>query len=485
MKFEQYEHQAQEFERFCWRRWHARLWGPRTGKTKATIDEICAWWNEGFVDAVLVVAPNGVHVNWVRRELPKHMWDGVDYRAMAWRQPLLDTIEHDQAVTALFDKKWNGLPILAVNTEGLTFKACYNAIKRLLNNHERVALVVDESHHFGRAGSKRTKRLRGIAKHCAIRRILTGTPIHNSPLRAFTQFELVLPGGLGYDNYTDFEKHFAEYKLETKKNGRQFPKLVGYQNTDELRSSLGFLASVILTEDCADLPQIVQVREYFELNRKQRALMARLQNELVIDLGDRDMDVTEASARLTKLQQISSGFVYDETGTPHRFDEGDPRTDATIRIVEEAGGRAIVWCRFDADVSTVADALDARGLVTRRMRGGMSHKKRDEVVEDVEAGRVDCVVGQPSVGGEGLDFSSINTIVWHSHTWDAIHREQASQRCTKMGGIPATVIDVVAPGSVDEYILDLVDRKLSVADDVAGGGLARWLEGRGLKRSQF
>ena len=48
-----------------------------TGKTKVIIDNFSHLYYKGYVDAVFVIAPNGVHRNWINDEIPKHMPDAV------------------------------------------------------------------------------------------------------------------------------------------------------------------------------------------------------------------------------------------------------------------------------------------------------------------------------------------------------------------------------------------------------------------------
>ena len=52
------------------------------GKSAPAIRTIEHLYRTNKIDAVIVVAPNGVHRNWVSDELPKHA--GMPYRALDW-----------------------------------------------------------------------------------------------------------------------------------------------------------------------------------------------------------------------------------------------------------------------------------------------------------------------------------------------------------------------------------------------------------------
>ena len=46
------------------------FWEQGTGKTKPIIDTTAQLYRDSKIDALLVIAPNGVHANWVSDEIP-------------------------------------------------------------------------------------------------------------------------------------------------------------------------------------------------------------------------------------------------------------------------------------------------------------------------------------------------------------------------------------------------------------------------------
>ena len=75
---EAYAHQREEVERSARLPAWGLLWQMRTGKSKVVIDTAA---RAGFA-TVLLFAPNGVHGNWARRELPLHARQR--WRAFVW-----------------------------------------------------------------------------------------------------------------------------------------------------------------------------------------------------------------------------------------------------------------------------------------------------------------------------------------------------------------------------------------------------------------
>ena len=61
-------HQQKEFDEHRDRRSRAYIWPMRSGKSRGVIDVACYRFGKGDVEGVIVIAPNGVHLNYARNE---------------------------------------------------------------------------------------------------------------------------------------------------------------------------------------------------------------------------------------------------------------------------------------------------------------------------------------------------------------------------------------------------------------------------------
>lgn len=455
----------------------ALLWTMRTGKTKATLDLACYRWAKGDIQAVLVIAPNGVHCNWVRRQLPQHMWETVPYVAHAWQASESHKPEHAASLERVLSCRGEALAVLAVNSESIIHDKPAKIIARFLRRHQgKCMLVVDESHDFRSPGSKRTKRARSLKRYCKVRRILTGTAVSNSPLAAYSQFELLDDHALGFENFADFEGHFAYYVQERTKGGRSYERLDHYRNLDDLQGRMARWASVVLREDVDDMPDLVMDERTVVLPEAQMKAYRTLLKEMILELEDGgEVEAIDGGARLVKLQQMLGGFVVDVDGQVRELvsDDENPRLQAMLDEVRSSDGKAIVWCKYREDIRRVVRALAAEGIRCVEYHGAVhSQAKRQQAIDDFNNDpSVRVFVGQPKAGGQGLDLSAADLILWYSHTFDLIERDQANERATQIGGKTVTIKDFVTPGTVDEYILANLGEKRSVSESLAGRGL--------------
>ena len=478
-KTEPYDHQLREHKEHRDDDARALLWQMRTGKSKAIIDlasyRFCLGQDLRGIDAVLIVAPNGVHRNWVRKEFPVHC--SVPYIAHAWTSSEAKRAGHRQSLEHVLTAGPDIMPVMTVNTDAIKVKGAQQAIARLLKGR-RVLLDVDEVHDFRTPGSKRTRVMIKIARLCAVLRIMTGTSITNSPLGAWSQFEILEHGALGFNTHGAFKREYAILGTGFA-SGRQFVRVDGYRNTDDLRLRMAKWASVVLREDCEDLPELIPANRYIEPTPTQLRMYRELRDrfEAETDSGA-VVRAAEAGARMVRLQQILSNFTVDEDLERVVVDpDKDPRLEALLDILDKVDGKTIVWCRFRPDIDLVTEALTHKKIGFVEYHGRVPTRLRDWAEDEFRENPDKVVlVGQPQAGGVGTNFSAADHIVWYSQINDSLVREQANERATMMGGSHVGVTNLVVADSVDEHWLDLYEKNISLADDVAGRGLKGLLE---------
>lgn len=472
MKTKPYAHQAEEFERSKDARARALLWQPRTGKTKQVIDTVCHLRWKGEIDGVLVNAPNGVHENWTRREIPTHLWDGSGGPTLAWRTSDRDEPEFRERFDEVCET--DKLPWLTVNNESIMLEPTRQAIKEFVRARKgRVLVAFDESHDFRTPGSSRSKFARALSSRCSHRRILTGSVVTNSPLAAWAQFELLGEAALGFQRYEDFELNFAEW--EQKYNGRnRYKKLKCYKNEEDLTRLMARWSSVVLRKDCVDMPKAVRSARSISLTDQQLAVYRQTLNQFSIEVeAGKIVDLTEGTVRVFKLMQIGGGYLIDADGAVHDIPGKNPKLDALSDEVFLTGGKVIVWAWFREDIRRVAERLRKDGHNVVEYHGGVNATDCQAAIDSfMAADGAGVFVGQPRKGGQGLNLSRARLVVWYSHTFDAIVREQADERPAVIGGEDYDVLDLVNPGA-DEYVLRDVAMKLNRADMMSRDGLKR------------
>ena len=85
-------------------------------------------------------------------------------------------------------------------------------------------------------------------------------------------------------------------------------------------------------------------------------------------------------------------------------------------------------------------------------------------------------MGQPRTGGYGITLTAANTVVYYSNSYDLEIRLQSEDRAHRIGQTnKVTYIDLVAPNTIDEKILQALRSKVDIAGQVLNEDTRGWL----------
>lgn len=477
MKTQGMGHQLEYLRLSAGRDYFALFMEQGTGKTWSILADAERLYAAGKIDALFVLAPNGVHTNWVRREIPTHL--DAECVSRAWRS---GAGKREMArLEDLFVPRARGgivpLRVLAMNIDAIITEKAFAFASRFLNA-TRAMIAVDESTRIKNHSAKRSERARQLRALAEYARIASGRPNPQSPLDFFGQMEFLRSGLLGTSSYRAFVAEYAElvdmdsYAMKTiiSKNPKAaFAQIVAkdevtgeprFRNLGKLQKLIAPHAYRVLKRDCLDLPDKVYQQSYFELAPAQRKAYALMDEEQRILLDGQETPVRRLGA-MTKLQQITSGFVLldGQVLRPPQLKD-NPRLDALLELVEDDDAPVIVWARFREELRVIAEALRAAGRRVVEYHGGTGHKEREEAVDAFQRGDADAFVGQPQAGGIGLTLTRAEWTVYYSNDFNLETRLQSEDRNHRIGTKKSVrYVDLIAANTLDEAITRSLQRK--------------------------
>lgn len=426
------------------------------GKTKISLDSIAHLWLTRKVDVVLVIAPKGVHSQWILEETPTHLPDVVPRRLfeLSLNRKLPEDALKPMRVD--FDGvKRRDLRIAAINIDAVNAPRAMTFLKKLLDSGKSM-IIVDESSRIKSPQAQRTKNCIELGRRCRYKRILTGTPSTQGLHDLYAQMLFLDPNVLGLSTFTAFKRRYCRM------GGFDGKAIIGYRNVIELMRRVNSVATTIKKRDCLDLPPKVYTKRRVELSPEQQKLYQRLKKEFILQLEDgRVIDTSYAITRLLRLQQIICGHLRDPD-TEELIELKSPRFDVCKDLVEQAEGKVIIWSRFIPDLLRLEKMFP--GCVT--YHGGVSTAQRKENIRRFREDD-DCklFIGQQRAGGLGLNLTVASTMIYFSNDFSAETRWQSEARIDRIGQTEKmTYIDLYAPETVDKLILHALDKKKSVAD---------------------
>lgn len=462
-KTEPYRHQREALNRSHDRDAFAYLMGPGAGKSKVNIDLSAFLFEEKAIDLVVILADNGIHDQWVTEQYPLHMPDRVPYRAASWRSGTANKAVAEVLQTT--GRKAGRLGVVAVNTEGMSHAHIRARVKEMMDGR-RVYFLCDESQRFKTPGTKRTRGVWDLAQAARYRRIATGSDITRGYEDLYGQFRILDWRIIGCRTFAEFKAQYVT--MATSGDGREF--IVGYRNVPELKERIKPHAFVCDTEDCVDMPPMVERVRHVELSDEQRRVYKELQQSYLAELDSGAVvDAQLAIVRLQRLQQITCGWVKDEQRNLYRFLDA-PRVEVTVDLAAEARGKFIVWAEWQQDVERVSDALAKAKIKHALYYGGERCMGTGTLAANKEAflrdKSVKGLVASYSKAARGHNFTNAHTVIDYSMTWDYEDWYQSRRRTHRIGQTaPCVYTTLYAPGTVDRRLKDSLTKKERMAQE--------------------
>lgn len=579
-KTDPYDHQRERFYLYRDKEYHAHLWEQRTGKSKITVDTAAWQYGKGNIDGLLVISPCGVHINWVRNEIPTHMPEYTNCDPVLWTGKPNAT--QKKALERLVKNSTSlGLRCLSMNAEALVTEKGYAFAKQFLMNY-RTMLVVDEGSVMKNMSAIRTDKILRLSCHAPVRRLLNGTPVTQSPLDVYPQF-VFLDENIFGTSYVAFKSKYAIVEMQGKmfgvilnkleqiaerfgtylwgsltqsedkgvitagshptdngylidfkviQNGRMsyrmdwqfgkhtgsvdmvfeagqvYPVITGYRHLDELQGIIAPHSDRVLKKDCLDLPEKIYQKLYVPLSTKQEKLYRDIKKKCIAECSGRRMTATLAMTKMLRCQQIIGGFFtpdpepvegsdqmeFDLSELEERIaasldkkaipiEDKNHRIDALMTEIDERyEGKVLIWARFTAEIEAIARALrqkygpDSTVELYGKIKSDIRQQSIDAFRESPGFPRF--AVGNPACKGvsRGQNMCSAAFELYYSNTFSLEDRLQSEDRPHSPGLKSVLgVIDMVAPDTMDEKVIDALRNKKDLADQVTGDPIEAWI----------
>ena len=176
---------------------------------------------------------------------------------------------------------------------------------------------------------------------------------------------------------------------------------------------------------------------------------------------------------LTALKQICNhpaqylkqpGPLDGRSGKLAAFDE---LTDLIL-----AGGESmLVFTQYTQMATLLRQHLDARGIGSLFLHGGVPVPRREEMVARFQAGEVPVFLLSLKAGGTGLTLTRATHVLHYDRWWNPAVEDQATDRAYRIGqDRPVQVHRLIAEGTLEDRIATLLETKRELADAVIGSG---------------
>ena len=396
------------------------------------------------VSRTLVIAPLRVANNTWPDEIEK--WDHLKYLSYS-------------VVTGSEKERLDALNKLAhiyiINRENVDWLITKSGFKWFFD-----MVVIDELSSFKSYQAKRFKSL--LKARPKVKRIvgLTGTPSSNGLMDLWAEFRLLDMG----ERLGRYITHYRQNFFVPDKRNQQM--IFSYKPKDGAEKQIYSLISDITismkSKDFLKMPECIMNEVVISVSEEERKLYDSLKKDMVLSIGDNEIDAINAAALSSKLLQMANGAVYNDK--KESIVIHDRKLDALEDLIEGANGKPVLiayW--FKHDLTRIKERFDVREI------------KSAKDISDWNEGKIPVALIHPASAGHGLNLQAGgSTLIWFSLTWSLELYQQTNARLYRQGQDSTVVIHhILTKGTIDEDVMKALKAKEKIQDALIDSVKAR------------
>ncbi len=326
------------------------------------------------------------------------------------------------------------------------------------------AVVLDEAQFIKNPAAQITQSVKQIIADQRL--ALTGTPLENRMLDLWSIADFIQPGYLGT------QEHFHEtYQPRADGAGEE---AVSVQRIARRRLSAKLRPLMLrrLKKQVAkDLPDRIEERRDCDLGDAQRKLylaeLRRSREQVAQIVAEKGLNKSKMHvlAALTRLRQICCHPQL--VGN----DSVSGKTETLFELLEPLlaqGHKVLIFSQFVQMLRLLETECRTRNIPTHILTG--ETKERQAVVQGFQNDTQPCVfLLSLRAAGTGLNLTTASYVVLYDPWWNPAVEAQAIDRSHRIGQTQTVnAYRLIAPGTVEEKIWDLQQRKAQTISDVLG-----------------
>ena len=401
------------------------------GKSVITLTAIKNLMARGEVNRVLVVAPLRVGKTTWPEEIGK--WDHLT--GLTYAVAIGNVAERLSALKGKAD-------ITIINRENVEWLIDKSGVA-----FDYDMLVIDELSSFKSFKAKRFKALLKVRPN--ITRIvgLTGTPSSNGLMDLWAEFRLL---DLGERLGRYITRYRLAYFTPDKRNAQvvfSYKPLPGAE--ERIYDKIDDITISMRAADYLKLPSLVMNSVIVEMGDKEKEIYDSLCDDMVVSLGDNEIDAVNAASLSNKLLQMANGAVYGDEHSVHQIH--DEKLNALEDLIESANGKPVLvayWFKHDLA------RIKAKFPFVREI-------KTDADIRAWNRGEIEVGIIHPASAGHGLNLQTGgSTLIWFGLTWSLELYQQTNARLYRQGQKNTVVVHhIITKGTIDERVLKALEKK--------------------------
>jgi SNF2 family DNA or RNA helicase len=346
-------------------------------------------------------------------------------------------------------------------------------------------VIVDEAHHLKNRASASWKFVNDLQRKYIL--LLTATPVENNLDELYNLITLLKPGQLKTPR--EFRRQFVvggDPRLP--KNRGQLRELLGDVMVRHTRSQVNMklpprqaitvrlnlkpqeatLYGSVSDYVCAHLRQNDPDSVVSSLRQVDRFALLTLQREIGSSAQAAEPTLRSLAARThDAAQRDRLAALANESTRVTAWAKAEALEKLLHTILSGADEKVIIFTHFRRTLDLLADDLRAIGVPLVVYHGEMDTQAKNQAIVDFEH-RAQVLLSTEAAG-EGRNLQFCRTMINFDIPWNPMRIEQRVGRIHRIGQTrEVRIYNLSAHGTVEDYLLELLDQKLNMFELVIG-----------------
>ena len=424
------------------------------GKTIEALMVLKEYIQRGMVKNALILTPTPLVSQWkeelrAKFDLDFPSTDDPAYRAQGrsfWKQPFI-------LASINLAKSKKNFPVVT--------------------EREYDMVIVDEAHHLKNRNTLNWKLINALKKRFLL--LLTATPVENNLMELYNLVTLLKPGQL--KTASEFRRDFMTRGDPTDpKNRGRLRELLGQVMIRNTRALAKIDIPPRFAETIKVEPDKLELNLYEGISALTRDLNATdggghklLLKTLLEEAGSSPRAVSLTLSRILEREEMPlkhENEIRAINNMCRSLDESN-KNRMLLKLIKASKGKKLIFVKYLGTLEYVSEFLEWHKIPCALFHGRMDNRKKDEQIRRFRE-ETDVLV-TTEIGGEGRNLQFCHQMINYDLPWNPMKIEQRIGRIHRIGQEEEVMIyNLCAAGSIEDYILEILDRKINMFEMVIG-----------------
>jgi len=343
----------------------------------------------------------------------------------------------------------------------------------LVVEREYDMVIVDEAHHLKNRNTQNWKLVNALKKRFLL--LLTATPVENNLMEIYNLVTLLRPGQLKTASH--FRNEFMTRGDPTDpRNRERLRELLGQVMIRNTRALARVDIPPRFARTIRVAPFPLEIELYERISAFVRGIAATdghghrlLLKNLLEEAGS-----SSRAVGLTLEKMLDGGTPFLEhqkelmsVRNLCRSLDKSSKNSKLFEIIKDSPGKKIIFVKYRGTLDHVSEFLDSRNIPHALFHGGLDNLKKEEQIAQFKE-HIDILL-TTEIGGEGRNLQFCHRMINYDLPWNPMKIEQRIGRVHRIGQKNEVTIDnLCAAGSIEDYMLELLDKKINMFEMVIG-----------------